>query len=91
MCTNITARFEAAGSAKGREGWFALDSAYVGYDHPVHASLEHAVLIDLVNEASGPGARVALELPRDAARALATRILEAVDAADRYEQDAHAV
>ena len=38
------------------------------------APLEHAVNIDFVNEALGPGARVAVELSAEAARALVATI-----------------
>lgn len=88
MCTAIAQRHELSGSGKGPGGWFALRQLYVGYDHPVHVDLEHAVLLDFVDEAT-PGARVAVELPRDAARALAERILATLDAADDYERAAH--
>lgn len=87
MCTAIAQRHEFTGSGKGRDGWFALRQLYVGYDHPVHVDLEHAVLLDFVDEAQ-PGARVAVELPREAARDLADRILAVLDAADAYESAA---
>jgi hypothetical protein len=86
MCTTIADKAEIAGSGKGPHGWFTLDHVYVGYDHPTHAPYEHAVSIDFVNEAAGPGARVAVELTRESARAVATRLLAAVDAADAYER-----
>ena len=43
----------------------------MSYDHPFHIRLEHALNIDFVNEAAGPGARVAVELTPEAARQLA--------------------
>jgi hypothetical protein len=86
MCTTIAGKCPASGSAKGPGGWFHLDQVYVGYDHPVHAPLDHALSLDFVSENTGPGARVGVELTRESARALATRILETLDAADRYEQ-----
>lgn len=85
MCTTIADRTEVSGSGKGPRGWFALDHAYVGYDHPAHAQLEHAVSIDFVNEAAGPGARVAVELTRESARALAAQLLATIEQADAYE------
>jgi hypothetical protein len=87
MCTMIAGTSPLSGSAKGPQGWFSIEQAYVGYDHPVHAPLDHALSIDFVNEQQGVGARVAVELTRDSARDLAHRILEAVDAAERYEAD----
>lgn len=85
MCTNIAERTTTAGSAKGPDGWFTLGQVYLGYDHPVHAPLEHAVSIDFVNEDLGPGARVAVELTREAARQLAERLLRTVELADEHE------
>lgn len=85
MCTSIADKKAISGSGKGPEGWFTLSHVYVGYDHPVHAPLEHAIQIDLVNESSR--SRLAVELTRDAARDLAVSILEAIDAADDYEGD----
>jgi hypothetical protein len=85
MCTTINTRLPLRASAKGANGWIAVDHAYVGYDHPFHIDLEHAVSLDLVDEAGGPSARVAVELSRGAARALAEQILTTLDEADRYE------
>ena len=85
MCTMIAEKAPIAGSAKGPQGWFTLGQVYVGYDHPFHAPLDHALSLDFVNEDAAPGQRVAVELTRESARALAERILEAVDRADRYE------
>jgi hypothetical protein len=85
MCTTINTQLPIRASAKGANGWFAVDRAYVGYDHPFHIDLEHAVSLDLVDEHGGPGARLAVELSREAARALAEQILATLDEADRYE------
>ncbi|MCB0024765.1 MAG: hypothetical protein KDD91_17140, partial [Caldilinea sp.] len=63
------------GSGKGAGGWFAVRQANVSYDHPFHAPLEHALNIDFVDEAQGPGARVAVELTPAAARSLVSTIL----------------
>ena len=84
MCTNLTERFVFEGSAKGRDGWFAVRQLYLGYDHPAHAEEEHAVLVDLVDE-SRPGARVAIELSPASARQLARQLLVTAAAADHYE------
>ena len=74
MCTMIVQQVKIDGSGKGREGWFPLGEANVSYDHPFDATMEHALNIDFVNEAQGPGARVAVELSVDAARALVDTI-----------------
>jgi hypothetical protein len=78
----IVQQVEIDGSGKGREGWFALNQANVSYDHPFNAPLEHALNIDFVNEAQGPGARVAVELSAEAARSLVNTILAVLDKAE---------
>ncbi len=74
MCTMIAERVKVQGSGKGSEGWFPLSHASVSYDHPFDAPLEHALNIDFVNDEMGPGARVAVELSEEAARALVETI-----------------
>jgi hypothetical protein len=81
MCTYTTIRTEMDGSAKGPHGkWFHVTDATVYYDHPVHAMAPHTLNIDVADPASGPAARVALELTASSARALATAIEEALAA-----------
>ena len=77
MCTGIVESTAISGSGKGPQGWFAVNRANVAYDHPFHAPLEHALTIDFVDEAKGPGARVAVELSRDSAE----RLVEVIRAA----------
>jgi hypothetical protein len=74
MCTMIVQQVAIEGSGKGTGGWFALRQANVSYDHPFNAPLEHALNIDFVDEAQGPGARVAVELSLEAARNLVATI-----------------
>lgn len=88
MCTMIAQKATMAGSSKGPDGWFRLGEAYVGYDHPVHAPYDHAILLDFVDEAAGPDARTGVELDLASARELAERILETVARAEAYEDDA---
>jgi hypothetical protein len=76
MCTMIVKQVEIEGCGKGTRGWFEVRQADVSYDHPFHAPFEHALNIDFVNEAQGPGARVAVELSAESARSL----VEAVQA-----------
>ena len=64
------------GSGKRGENWFRLRQVNVSFDHPFDAPFEHALNIDFVNEAQGPGARVAVELSAEAAR----RLVEAIQA-----------
>jgi hypothetical protein len=70
MCTMIVNQVKMTGSGKGKDGWFDLSQANVSYDHPFHLPLEHALNIDFVDPAQGPGARVAVELSVASARAL---------------------
>ena len=57
MCTNIAKQITVEGTGKGATGWFAVKQANVSYDHPFEAPMDHALNIDFVNEAQGPGAR----------------------------------
>lgn len=82
MCTMIAEQLEIEGSGKGKGDWFTLEQAYVSYDHPFNAPMEHALNIDFVNEAQGPGARVAVELSAEAARGLVKTIQAVLDRAE---------
>jgi hypothetical protein len=78
----ITHQVEIEGSGKGASGWFTVRQANVSYDHPFNAPLEHALNIDFVNEAQGPGARVAVELTEASARTLVEAILAVLNQAE---------
>ena len=81
MCTYATVHIALDGSAKAPNGdWFPLTTATVYFDHPVHAMAEHTLNIDVAVPASGPSARIALELTAASARALVAAIQEALDA-----------
>src|SRR5258707_7482 len=54
MCTMISLKAHVSGSGKGKDGWFHVTQANVGYDHTTHAQVEHALLLDFVNPALGP-------------------------------------
>ena len=75
MCTMIVHQANIAGCGKGHQGWFDVNQVNVTSDHPIHAPLEHARNRDVVKEAQGPGARVALELTPESARQLVNTIL----------------
>ena len=81
MCTYLTEKLDVVGSGKGAAGWFALSQATVYLDHPQHAPAEHTLNIDFLNPGQGPGARVAVELTAQSARALAAAIESALAAA----------
>jgi len=78
----IVKQAEISGSGKGANGWFTVRQANVSYDHPFDARLEHALNIDFVDEAQGPGARVAVELTVESARNLVETILAVLDRAE---------
>lgn len=82
MCANIVEQAKIWGSGKGTQGWITVNQVNVVYDHPFHISLDHALNIDFVNEAEGPGARVAVELNPESARQLAKAILAALARAE---------
>jgi hypothetical protein len=79
VCTYQTTTVAATGSGKGSQGWFRVSAATVYFDHPVHATAEHTLNIDLINPPLGAGARVAVELDPTSARALAEAILETLE------------
>ena len=83
MCTYITERVALSGSAKGQAGWFRVSTASVYFDHPVDAPFDHALCIDVLDPASGPAARVAVEIDPASARSLAEAILATLDSAER--------
>ena len=82
MCTYATVRTGVDGSAKGPGGsWFHVTDATVYFDHPVHAMAEHTLNIDLSDPGHGPGARAAIELTAESARALVRAIQDALASA----------
>ena len=88
MCTGIVENTRVSGSGKGPNGWFPIDQASVSYDHPDHASIEQAVIIDISNEEAGPESRVAIELTPESARNLARAILASLS---REKQTAQSI
>ena len=80
MCSHAIERTSVNGSGKGAKGWFALSAACICFDHPYFTPLERTLNIDFIDEASGPEARVAVELSPDSARALARSIQQALAA-----------
>ena len=85
MCTSIVEIVGADGAGRGSDGWFHLTQAVVSYDHPHHALLEDAINIDFLNTALGPGARVAVELTLESAKALSGALTRAIAAAEIEE------
>jgi len=91
MCTSIVeialASGMAKGGAKGEDDWFPLTHSVVSYDHARHALLEDAIAIDFVNRGLPPGARAAVELTLDAAKALNSALAKAIAAAEIEEAE----
>lgn len=82
MCTMIARQVSVEGTGKGATGWFAVRQVNVSYDHPFQAPYEYALNLDFVNEALGPGARVAVELTEASARELVAAIQAALAQAE---------
>lgn len=90
MCTMIVMQVEVEGRSKAAGGWLTVRHANVSYDHPFSLPLEHALNIDFVDEAQGPGARVAVELTVESARTLVETIqtvLARAEAGGYLEED----
>ena len=85
MCTSIVEIARAQGAGRSKDGWFSLSHSVVAYDHPQHALLEEAVTIDFVNHAQGAGARAAVELTLDSAKALHAALAKVIEAAEIEE------
>jgi len=85
MCTSVVELIRAEGAGVAEGGWFPVTSAAVTYDHPHHALLEDAITIDFVNPALGPGARAAVEITLESAKALAAALTRAIAAAEEME------
>jgi hypothetical protein len=85
MCTSIVEIAPANGMGRGGEDWFALTHSVVAYDHARHALLEDAITIDFINRGLPPGARAAVELTLEAAKALNEALARAIAAAEMEE------
>ena len=73
--------FTFDGADVGRSQDLRLLTTFVGHDKSIYLCIEitlqgHALNIDFVNEAQGPGARVAVEMSVESARALVQTITE---------------
>lgn len=91
MCTSIVETAPAEGAGKSFDGWFPVTRTVVSYDHPNHALLDDAVIVDFVNPALGPGARAAVELTLDSARALRDALDRAIARAEAEEAEVRGV
>jgi hypothetical protein len=82
MCTMIALKIPVTGGGKGPLGWFPVSEAIVGYDHTTYMKNEHALLLDFVNPAMDPSARVAVELDIASAKALLAQLKATIEAAE---------
>jgi hypothetical protein len=85
MCTSIVEIAPAAGMAKSADGWFPLTHSVVAYDHARHAVLADVITLDFVNHGLAPGARAAVELTLNAAKALNAALAKAIAEAEIEE------
>ena len=85
MCTSIIEIAEAEGMAKRGDEWFPLSQSVVAYDHARHAPLGDVITLDFFNANHDPGARAAVELTLDSAKALRAALDRAIAAAE-YEE-----
>jgi hypothetical protein len=81
MCTGLVQRARVSGAGKSPDGWFELQEVCVAYDCSYHTSMPQGVNIDFLNEAKGPGARVAVELDPKSAMELVHAIMESLHSA----------
>ena len=79
MCSWITHQAAITAHGRGVTEWIKLTKASVAYDHPASAPLDHALIIDFLDDAAGPAARVSVELSAASARALVAAVQAALD------------
>lgn len=89
MCSWITEKTGIMAHGKGVSDWIPLTTANVYYDHPVSAPLDHALIIDFLDQQAGPGARVAVELSEESARSLVRAIEAALAAGEQCHDPSH--
>jgi Family of unknown function (DUF6295) len=80
MCSYIVEKAVLTGSAKAAGEWRPITNAVVSVDHPSHATLDHALIVDFVNAGRPVSERVALELSVASARELISCMQTALDA-----------
>jgi Family of unknown function (DUF6295) len=87
MCTSIVEIAPAEGMAKSADDWFTLTDAVVAYDHARHALLGDVITLDFINTDLPPGARAAVELTLESAKALQAALAKAIAAAEIEEAE----
>ena len=87
MCTSIVEIAPAEGMAKCVDDWFELTHVAVAYDHARHALLGDVITLDFVNTGLPPGARAAVEITLESAKALREALDRAIAAAEVEEAE----
>ncbi len=87
MCTSIVEIVPAEGMAKRADQWFELTRAVVAYDHARHAVLGDVITLDFINDTLDPGARAAVELTLESAKALHAALAKAIAEAEIEEAE----
>ena len=87
MCTSIVEIAPADGMGKGADGWFALTTAVVAYDHARHAFLPDAITLDFFHRDLPASQRSAVELTLESAKALRDALDRAIAAAEIEEAE----
>ena len=87
MCTSIVEMADVEGATRSGDGWFKVRRVVAAYDHPQHALLEEAILLDFVDHEIGASARAPVELTLEAAKALQGVLGKVIDAAEKEEAE----
>ncbi len=87
MCTSIVEIAPAEGMAKADGEWFEVTHSVVAYDHARHALLGDVITLDFINTDLPPGARAAVELTLEAAKALHAALAKAIAEAEVEEAE----
>jgi hypothetical protein len=87
MCTSIVEIVPAEGMAKADGTWFPVTHSVVAYDHARHALLADVISLDFLSTDLPPGARAAVELSLDAAKALHVALAMAIEEAEIEETE----
>ena len=87
MCTSIVEIARVEGMGKREGAWFPLTHAVVAYDHARHAVLADVITLDFINADLPPGARAAVELTLESAKALHVALAKAIVEAEIEEAE----
>lgn len=87
MCTSIVEIAPASGMAKNGDDWFEVTDCVVAYDHARHAIAGDVITLDFINTGLDAGARAAVELTLESAKALRAALDRAIAAAEFEEAE----